>query len=126
MLFLMNNTVLEIDPSEHVPELQGHRFRGLSFDDVMYMGRELFSQYPDLQISHPQRAQRLAYLIVMKAPGINAIQFLPGYPGCRPEHVSFRYCDLAFEIMANMISRQRGSGLDSVWVNTNVWGRLAA
>ena len=126
MYFLMNNTVLEIDPSEHVPELQGHRFRGLSFDEVMNLGRELFSQYPNLPISHNQRAQRLAYLIIVKAPGINAIQFIPSRQGCKPQEVSFRYCNLAFEVMANLVSRQMGEGLDSIWVDRLVWGRLAA
>lgn len=126
MFFLMNNTVLEIEPSEHVPELQGHRFRGLSFDEVMHLGRELFSQYPNLQITHPQRAQRLAYLIIVKAPGINAIQFTPPRQGCKPEEVGFRYCNLAFEVMANLVSRQKGEGLDSIWVDRLVWGRLAA
>ena len=126
MFFLMNNTVLEIEPSEHVPELQGHRFRGLSFDDVMQLGRELFSQNPNLQITHPQRAQRLAYLIFLKAAGINDIRFVPSYKGCRPEEVGFRYCNVAFEVMANLVARQKGEGLDSIWVDRFVWGRLAA
>ncbi|OXE37582.1 MAG: hypothetical protein CGW95_00775 [Phenylobacterium zucineum] len=126
MFFLMNNTVLELEPSEHVPELQGHRFRGLSFDEVIALGRELFSQYPDLQITHPQRAQRLAYLIFIKVPGINAVQFTPLRRGCGPADVGFRYCNLAFEVMANLVARQKGDGLDSTWVDRLVWGRLAA
>ena len=126
MLFLLNDAVLELETAEHSPQLHGHRFRALSFDQVIQLGKELFAQDPLLQVYHPQRARRLAYLILTKAPGINGALFVPPSKGCRAQDVAIHYCYVEFELMAQLWTRQRDEDLNTVMVDQMIWRRLAA
>jgi len=126
MLFLMNDVVLNIDGVKHTPKLAGRRFKALSFNAISRLGQELYSDAPLLHTSHPEKARRLATLIIAKAPAINAALFIAPHRGCAPEEVTMQYCHVDFELMARLVTRQRNGELDTLWTDREVWKRLAA
>lgn len=126
MLFLMNDVVLNLAGMRLAPKLSGRRFKALSFNAVSRLGQELYAEDPLLHLRRPERAKRLATLIMAKAPAINAALFTaPGF-GCDPGEVSMRYLNLDFEIMARLSKRQDDGELDTIWADRQVWRRLAA
>jgi hypothetical protein len=126
MLFLMNDVVLNIDAAKHTPKLAGRRFKALSFNACSRLGQELYSDEPLLHSANPERARRLASLIIAKAPAINAALFIAPHRGCAPEEVTMQYCHVDFELMARLLTRQRTGELDTLWTDREVWRRLAA
>lgn len=126
MLFLMNDVVLNIEGVKHAPKLSGRRFKALNFNSVSRLGQELYADAPLLHATHPERARRLASLIIAKAPAINAALFISPYRGCAPEEVTMQYCHVDFELMARLVTRQRSGELDTLYTDREVWRRLAA
>jgi hypothetical protein len=64
MLFLMNDVVLNLDGMTMTPRLTNRRFRDLPFNAVSRLGQELYAESPLLHHRRPQRAKRLALLIM--------------------------------------------------------------
>lgn len=126
MLFLMNEVVLHLDGMKMTPKITNRRFRDLPFNAVSRLGQELYAESPLLHHRRPERAKRLALLIMAKAPAINAALFTAPYFGCAPEEVTMRYLNVDFEIMAHLAKRQDEGETDKVWTDRQVWKRLAA
>ena len=126
MLFLLNDVVLTIDPAEAVPPLAAGQFAGLSLDKLSALGAELFTGDPALARNNTVRAKRLASLIVMKSPEINAALFVAPSLGCRPEQVACRYAALTLDILAGLNVRQQSGILSATDADNAVWRRLAA
>lgn len=126
MLFLMNDVVLNLDGMKMTPKITNRRFRDLPFNAVSRLGQELYAESPLLHHRRPQRAKRLALLIIAKAPAINAALFTAPYFGCAPEEVTMRYLNVDFEIMAHLAKRQDEGENDKIWTDRQVWKRLAA
>jgi hypothetical protein len=126
MLFLLNDVVLTLDPGEAVPPLAAGRFADLSLDKLSALGAELFTGDPALARNNPARAARLASLIVMKSPEINAALFVAPTKGCRPEQVACRYAALTLDILAGLNVRQQSGILTATDADNAVWRRLAA
>ena len=125
MQFLMNDAVLEID----LPTLlagQGPKLRALSVSGVIALGREMFAEAPLLHRRAPERAQRLAALIVAKAPDVNAALFLAPEPACKPAEVMTRFAAVEVGVIARLTSKQRAGELTPVSADREVWRRLAA
>ena len=72
MLFLLNETVFNLDSVALAPPVSATRFEKLSLRFVGQLGAEMFAKDPLLHLTSPERASRLAALIVAKAPEINA------------------------------------------------------
>ncbi len=126
MLFLMNDVVLNLDGMTMTPKITNRRFRDLPFNAVSRLGQELYAESPLLHHRRPQRAKRLALLIMAKAPAINAALFTAPYFGCPPQEVTMRYLNVDFEIMAHLAKRQDNGETDKIWTDRQVWKRLAA
>ena len=126
MLFLLNDVVFDLDEACPVTPADARRFQKLGFDYVLELGCELFAEDPLLHFDKPERARRLATLIIAKAPSINAALFVAPAYGCAPEDVTLRYANVDFEVMARLSSRQDQGMLDTVWTDRQVWRRLAA
>lgn len=126
MLFLMNDVVLSFDPAELTPPVTRDRFAKLSLSYVGELGKELFAEEPLLHRKDPERAARLAALIVSKASEINAALFIAPGRGCRIEDVQVRYVQLGVEVMATLLERQNSGALTNVEADRQVWRRLAA
>jgi hypothetical protein len=126
MLFLMNDVVLSFDAAELTPPMTRDRFAALSINYVAELGKELFAEEPLLHRKDLERAQRLAALIVAKAPEINAALFIAPGRGCRKDDVQVRYAQLSVEIMGALLQRQKAGALTNVEADRQVWRRLAA
>jgi hypothetical protein len=126
MLFLMNDVVLSFDAAELTPPMTRDRFAALSINAVAELGKELFAEEPLLHHKDLERAQRLAALIVAKAPEINAALFIAPGRGCLKDDVQVRYAQLSVEIMGALLQRQKAGALTNVEADRQVWRRLAA
>ena len=126
MLFLMNDVVLNLDTVDLTPPMASDRYRRLTLDFVSGLGCELYAEQPLLQYSAPERARRLAVMIMAKAPNINAALFVAPAFGCPPDQVTARYAQLSFEIIQQLYRRQEDGELNNLIADREVWRRLAA
>lgn len=126
MYFLLNDTLLELDERNLVSPLDARRFQALSMEFVVQLGKELFAEEPMLAQRAPERARRLAMLLALKQPGLNAALFVAPGHGCKPDQVGVRFAQLSIEVLASLQSRQATGALDAVSADREVWRRLAA
>lgn len=126
MLFLLNDVVLTFDAADLTPPMAADRFAKLSLNYVGELGKELFAEEPLLHHKDLDRAQRLAALILAKAPDVNAALFIAPGRGCRVEDVQVRYAQLSFEVMGALLQRQKAGALTNLEADRQVWRRLAA
>jgi hypothetical protein len=126
MLFLMNEVVLNLDTLDLAPPVTAQRFAKLSLPFVTQLGAELFSEEPLLQRTAPERAMKLAALIVAKQPDINAALFVAAARNCPVDHVQTRYASIGFEVMGLLYDRQLKGALTTLEADRQVWRRLAA
>ena len=126
MLFLLNDTVINVDPHVGEMPLDPHRFRALTLAYVIQLGAELYSEQPMLQRDDPERARRLALLIMSKAPEINAALFVAPIKGCATDQVISRFAAVGLPVMAALKNRQNDGQLTPVAADREVWRRLAA
>lgn len=126
MLFLMNEVVLNLAALDLAPPVAARRFAKLNLQFVSQLGAELFSEEPLLQRVAPDRAMRLAALIITKAPEINAALFIAPAKGCPVDQVQSRYASIGFEVMSLLYDRQRHGSLTTLEADRQVWRRLAA
>jgi len=126
MLFLMNDRVLLL--SEGPPlDFKPGRFEAISPAYAVKLGQELYAEHPLLQREAPDRARRLALLIQVKAPEVNAALFVAPSVRCRPDQVITRFASLPVEVMASLFEKDRlEGGLTAVQADREVWRRLAA
>ena len=125
-MFLMNDVVLDLDLQQGELPLDASRFRGVTLGFVVQLGQELFADYPRLQHTDPEKARRLAMLLVAKSPELNAALFVTPRLGCQPEDVATRFCSLSLDVMAALKTRQNDGVLNAVSADREVWRRLAA
>ncbi len=126
MIFLMNDTVLDVDMRRLAPPLAAGRFRALSLPFVLRLGRELYAERPLLHHDDPERACRLAALIMCKAPAVNAALFEVQRAGCRPDQVGARLAEVGVDVIAVLLAKQNAAALTPVVADTQVWRRMAA
>lgn len=126
MLFLLNDVVFDFDAQALAPPLDAARFRALTLNYVLDLGKELFSEDPLLHRNSPERARRLALLLSMKQPEINAALFVAPARGCHADLIAVRFCNLSIEVMAHLRARSQAGALDAVTCDNEVWRRLAA
>jgi hypothetical protein len=126
MLFLLNDVIFSLDAAELAPPITRDRFAKVSLNYVAKLGQELYSAEPLLHLKDPEKAQRLAALILAKAPDVNAALFIAPSRGCLVDQVQVRYVQLGLEIMASLWERQKAGGLTNVEADRQVWRRLAA
>ncbi|MFZ0267345.1 hypothetical protein [Caulobacter sp.] len=126
MLFLLNDVVLSVDTDELALPLAPDLFAKVSLTYVTKLGQELYAAEPLLHLKDPEKAQRLAALIMAKAPDVNAALFIAPSRGCLVEHVQARYAQLSFEVMGSLFQQQKLGSLTNVEADRQVWRRLAA
>jgi hypothetical protein len=126
MLFLLNDRVLNLHTVSLAPPVAARRFSRLSHKFISELGAEMFAQEPLLHLNDPEKAARLAALIVAKTPEVNAALFVATAKGCPVEQVAVRYAQVSFEVMGLLYSRQQDGVLSHVEADRQVWRRLAA
>lgn len=126
MLFLLNDTLLQFDPSDIAAPIDARRFESVSLAYAVQLGRELFAEEPLLHKVSPERSRRLAWLLAMKQPEMNAALFLAPLRGCPQDHVTARFCALPIETLAALHAKHQAGLLDTQTADREVWRRLAA
>ena len=126
MLFLLNDVVLSVDTAELALPLAYDQFAKVSLSYVGKLGQELYAAEPLLHLKDPEKAHRLAALIMAKSPDINAALFIAPSRGCLADQVQTRYAQLSFEVMGSLFQQQKLGGLSNVEADRQVWRRLAA
>jgi hypothetical protein len=126
LYFLVNDTLFELDERNLVSPLDARRFQSLTLSFVTQLGQELFAEEPLLTLNAPERARRLAMLLAMKQPGLNAALFVAPARGCRPDQVGVRFAELGLDVLAGLYARQEEGSLNALSADRDVWRRLAA
>ena len=126
MLFLLNDVVLSLEMASFAPPLEAQRFRALNLSSVLRLGAEMFAEQPLLQKDDPERAGRLAALIVAKHPDVNAALFVAPRRGCDPSQVVSRVAQISLEVMTTLEDRHTLGQLTPVAADREVWRRMAA
>lgn len=126
MLFLLNDVILNLTPRSLTPPMPASRFAALGLTHIMQLGRELFARDPHLQAQADARAQKLAVLLVMKAPQVNAARFVAPAPSCNPDAVDVRLATVDLGVMALLSERQDAGRLTPQYADLEVWTRKAA
>jgi len=126
MFFLLNDVVLNLELQTLTPPVEARRFSALTLDCVQRLGREIFAEAPRLQHRAPERAKRLATLIVSKAPEVNAALFMAPSQECPPDQVAVRLASLDLEVLAQLHNDQQTGRLNAAVADERVWAKLAA
>jgi hypothetical protein len=126
MYFLLNDAVLSLHGDDLAPQAIARRFAPIGFDYVLTLGQELFAEDPRLQHSRPERAVKLAALIMSKQPRVNAALFVAPAVGCAPADVGVRFATLDLAMIANLQRAQSQGVLTTQVADRDVWRRLAA
>ena len=126
MLFLLNDVVLSFDHRDATPPLEAKRFRALTLRSVLRLGSEMFSEEPLLHHDDPERARKLAMLILAKHPEVNAALFVAPRRGCGPEQVVSRLAQVSIDVMGALHTRYSHGELTPVAADREVWRRMAA
>lgn len=124
MHFLLNDVVFNLSGGNFsLPPADTNSAR-LKINDVTHLGAELFSANPNLAHEDPARSLRLIGLILSKVSTVNAALFVVPKKGCPPQQVSFRFAELSFPIIAELVNQQARGNMTPAYVNSQVWARL--
>jgi len=126
LYFLLNDVVFDIDPSRMMHPLEAQRFEALSLDYIAHLGKEMFAENPQAHRLNPERARRLCYLVHLKAPHVNAAQFMDMAGQGRSADVATDYKSLNEMALGMMYQQQLNRHLDAGKVDGAVWHRHAA
>ena len=126
MYFLLNDVVLNLELQLLTPPVVARRFSALTLDCVQRLGREIFAETPRLQHRAPERARRLATLIVSKAPEVNAARFIAPELDCPADQVVVQLASLDLEVLARLHQDQQTGRLTPAVADQQVWARIAA
>ncbi len=126
MYFLLNDIILDVDPSRMMHPLEQDRFANLSADYIALLGKEMFAEDPHAHRSNPEMARRLAYLIHLKMPRVNAAEFFVSGHAGDPDVVETRFQSLNEIVVMAMFGEQKKGQLDAAKIDNAVWHRRAA
>jgi len=126
MYFLMNDVVFSLELQTLTPPMSARQFSLLTLDSVRRLGREIFANEPRLQHRGPERARRLAALIVSKAPQVNAALFAAPVRNCDPEQVAVRLANLDAALIASLHQEQQAGRLTAALADRQVWTHASA
>lgn len=126
MYFLLNDLILDIDPSRMLQPLDADRFEALSIEYIAELGKEMFAEDVQTHRKNTERARRLAYLIHMKMPRVNAAQFFPISNDGTPASVDANFKSINEMALELMYAQQMSGQLDTHKIDYEVWHRMAA
>jgi len=126
LYFLLNDLILDLDAARMAQPLDAQRFSALSIDYIAQLGKEMFAEDAMAHRRNPERARRLAYLIHLKMPRVNAAQFFPTSASGTVDSVDANFKSLNEMAMELMYQQQKVGQLDASKVDHEVWHRMAA
>ncbi len=126
MLFLLNDTLFNLNRDDLSPQEISRRFASVSFNYVQQLCQELFAECPTLQRTHPEQGAKVAALIAARAGDVNAALFVAPSAKCKPDQVGIRFASLDLITMARLQNAQVEGQIDAAIVDREVWRLLAA
>ncbi|MFT3998505.1 MAG: hypothetical protein QM667_13965 [Asticcacaulis sp.] len=126
LYFLLNDVVFDIDTARMMHPLDAQRFEALSLDYIAHLGKEMFAENPQAHRFNPERARRLCYLVHLKAPHLNAVQFMDMGGRGQAADVATDFKALNQTALGMMYQQQVSGQLDAAKVDGAVWHRHAA
>ncbi len=126
LFFLLNDLILDLDAERMTNPLDDERFSALTIDYIAFLGQEMFAQDATAHRRNPERAKRLAYLITLKRPRVNAAQFFPTVSGGGPDTVETDFKSINDVVLGAMYQQQMMGMLNASKVDQEVWQRMAA
>jgi len=123
VLFLLNDRVLHVDQRDLDGPLSNAVVDRLTPECVEMLGAELYAAEPLLHARNPDLARKLAALISIKNPGVNAAHFFAEAEGCCPETVEARFASLAQPVLRGLKQAQTQGGLTALEADRRVWRR---
>jgi hypothetical protein len=130
VLFLLNDVVLEFEAARLAPPAVAGHLARLPFQRVAELVREAFAENPRLPSASIAESQKLALMIALKHPEVNAALVLGPRQVCTVNEVSVQFASLAGELMFQLKGLQEQRRLTPGAVNAMVWsltgqGRMA-
>ena len=126
MLFLLNDRVLHVDERDLDGPLSNAVVERLTPECVELLGAELYAAEPLLHTRNPDLARKLACLIAVKNPGVNAAHFFAEAEGCPPDTVEARFARLDAPVLKGLKLAQTQGGLTPLEADRRVWRRYDA
>ncbi|MGA0600223.1 hypothetical protein ACO2Q3_05900 [Caulobacter sp. KR2-114] len=124
MLFLLNDVIVEFEAARLTqPAIAGHLAR-LSFGQVTQLVGEAFAENPRLPGGNVFEAQKLALMITLKQPQVNAALVLTPGRVCAPQEVSIQFAGLGAELLMQLKGMQQQGRLNAAMANNLVWSAL--
>ena len=121
MLFLLNDVVLEFEAARLVPPAVAGHLARMPFERVADLVREAFAENPRLPSASIAESQKLALMIALKHPEVNAALVLGPGRVCPVSDVSVRFASLAGELMFQLKGLQEQKRLTAGVANAMVW-----
>jgi hypothetical protein len=124
MLFLLNDSILDFSLRSVIPPREEGILRRLTYGEILKEGAHMFREKPTFHRVDIDAAQRLAALIVAKAPQANAALFdvtpiSKGGATAPPLVVS-----LSIEVLASLYTDSKAGRLTRELVDQRIWSRL--
>jgi hypothetical protein len=123
MLFLMNDVILDFGLRALIPPEDERRLRHLSYADVLREGARMFQEKHNLPHVDVKAAQRLAAMIVTRAPQANAALFDVPPAGSRLAVKPYVVC-VSIELLASLYAEFKVDRLTRDMVDRKVWSRM--
>lgn len=121
MLFLLNDTVLDFDPTFMAPYEVTNHVHSLSIQQVIDLISEAFTKTPSLPKSMPTAASKAAIMLVLKQPQVNAALFLPTVLPNGGVRFGARFASVDPPVMFELKGMQDQGRLTPGFVNACVW-----
>jgi hypothetical protein len=122
-LFLLNDVVLEFEAARLVPPAVAGHLARLPFGQVAALVREAIAEKPGLPRASLPESQKLALMIALKHPEVNAALVLgPGRP-CAASEVSLQFASLGGELLFQLKGLQEQGRLTPGVANAMVWSQ---
>lgn len=121
MLFLLNDVILEFEAARLAPPAVAGHLARLPFGRVAELVREAFAENPRLPSASIAESQKLALMIALKRPEVNAALVLGPGRVCSANDVNVQFASLAGELMFQLKGLQEQRRLTPSAANSMVW-----
>lgn len=116
MLFLLNDTVLEVGSAMNTPSEIANQVGAASLDQLLGLVGQAFARDPCFARNSPAQARKAALMLLLKAPTQNGALFISG-----PAGLSARLASIDLILLFELKGLQDEGRLTSAEVNGRVW-----
>lgn len=121
MLFLLNDTILDLDPVSLATDAIAAHVHALPTQRVIDLIGEAMSKTPNFARAAPVAACKAAFMLVLKQPELNAALFLPVVAPDGSARFASRFAALDPPVLFELKGLQDQGRLTSGIANAYVW-----